>query len=79
MLKIQILVDNPRCWIISYAKSLIDQLCNLGHNTIFIHHNKQVVERHIIYLLACEHIFKGLYLNKHNLVVPESDPLSGKG
>lgn len=79
MLKIQILVDNPKSWIVPYAKSLVDQLYNLGHNTILIHDYKQVVEGDILCLLACERIFKGLHLNKHNLVVHESDLPSGKG
>jgi len=79
MLNIQVLVDNPRSWIIPYAKSLVDQLCNFGHNAILINDSKQVVEGDILCLLACERIFKGLHLNKHNLVVHESDLPSGKG
>lgn len=79
MLKIQILVDNPKSWFIPYAISLKDQLCSLGHNAMLIHDKKLVEEGDILCLLACEFIFKGLHLNKRNLVVHESDLPSGKG
>lgn len=76
---IQILVDNINSWIIPYAKELSDQLENKGHEAYLIHSHDKVKEGDILFLLSCEQIFKELHLNKHNLVVHESDLPEGKG
>lgn len=76
---IQILVDNINSWIIPYAKELSDQLENKGHEVYLIHSHDKVKEGDILCLLSCEQIFKELHLNKHNLVVHESDLPEGKG
>ena len=44
-----------------------------------IHSHDDVKKGDVLCLLACEKIFKKLYLNKHNLVVHESDLPKGKG
>lgn len=79
MLRIQILVDNPRSWILPYVKILNQELTNLGHQVKLVHNSYEVKQGDILCLLACERIFKRLELNKHNLVVHESDLPSGKG
>lgn len=76
---IQILVDNIGSWIIPYAKELSDQLEDKGHEVYLIHSHDEVKEGDILCLLSCERIFKELHLNKHNLVVHESDLPEGKG
>jgi len=76
---IQLLVDNINSWIIPYAKELSDQLENKGHEVYLIHSHDKVKEGDILCLLSCEQIFKELHLNKHNLVVHESDLPEGKG
>jgi methionyl-tRNA formyltransferase len=76
---IQILVDNPRSWIIPYAEELKQRLAELGHNTLLIHNSDEVRQGDILCLLSCEEIFKNLELNKHNLVVHESALPKGKG
>ena len=79
MLKIQILIDNPSSWIIPYANRLLLDLSNLGHIVKLIHRHEDVERGDILCILACEKIFKQLILNKHNLVVHESDLPKGKG
>lgn len=79
MLKIQILVDNPRSWILPYVKTLTHELIKLGHQVILLHDSNEVKQGDILCLLACEKIFRRLELNKHNLVVHESNLPSGKG
>lgn len=76
---IQILVDNSSSWILPYAQELVEKLSALRH-TVSLHHNEcEIVEGDILCLLACEKIFKKLHMNKHNLVVHESDLPKGKG
>ncbi len=76
---IQILVDNINSWIIPYAEELSHQLEYQGHEAYLIHNHDKVKEGDILCLLSCEKIFKELHLNKHNLVIHESDLPEGKG
>lgn len=76
---IQILVDNPNSWLIPYAKKLNKNLIQFGHESSLIFKHDQVKKGDILCLLACEKIFEKLDLNKHNLVVHESDLPEGKG
>ncbi len=76
---VQILVDNPDSWILPYADELVSELTELGHNAILLSHHKDVQKGDILCLLSCEKIFKKLELNKHNLVVHESDLPKGRG
>jgi len=76
---IQILVDNTGSWIIPFAKDLSDELEDKGHEVYLIHSHDEVKEGDVLCLLSCERIFKELDLNKHNLVVHESDLPKGKG
>jgi len=77
-MKIQILVDNPSSWIIPYVNELISKL-SLTHEVTLLHKHIEVKKGDILCLLSCEKIFKKLELNKHNLVVHESDLPKGKG
>lgn len=78
-MKIQILIDNPKSWIIPYAIKLQNALNDRGHSAILLHKHKDIEEGDILLLLACERVFKALNKNKHNLVVHESDLPKGKG
>ncbi len=76
---IQVLVDNPGSWLIPYAEKLVEKLKELEHESRLITHHNQVVSGDVLCLLGCERIFKKLDLNRHNLVVHESDLPEGKG
>ncbi len=76
---VQILVDNPRSWIIPFTEELKKNLITAGHEVVLIHDAKEVKQGDILCLLACEKVFKKLDLNRHNLVVHESDLPKGKG
>jgi methionyl-tRNA formyltransferase len=76
---IQVLVDNPNSWILPYTEKLVQNLIDLGHRALLLHDENEVVQGDILCLLSCEKIFKKLHLNKHNLVVHESDLPKGKG
>lgn len=76
---IQILIDNSNSWIVPYANELKDKLIAKGHTVSLFHEHSDVTEGDVLCLLSCEKIFKDLHLNKHNLVVHESDLPFGKG
>ena len=76
---IQILIDNKDSWIIKYSKILIGRITELGHKVELIHESKKVKKGDILFLLSCEKVFKRLNLNKHNIVVHESDLPKGRG
>lgn len=78
-LKIQVLVDNPDSWIIQFADELISKIKTIGHHATFVSSHKEVTKGDILFLLGCVKIFKKLELNKHNIVVHESDLPKGKG
>jgi methionyl-tRNA formyltransferase len=78
-MKIQILIDNPNSWVIPYAEKLVSLLKEMGHNVFLIYKHSDVVSGDILCLLSCEKIFNSLGMNRHNLVVHESDLPQGKG
>jgi len=78
-LVIQVLVDNPNSWIIPYAKKLVEEIKKMGHSAEFVGLHDEVKKGDILFLLGCVKLFKKLNLNKHNLVVHESDLPQGKG
>lgn len=78
-MKIQILVDNPRSWIVPYAESLLNEGRALSHEVNLLFFHTEVVQGDILVLLSCEKKFSRLNLNTHNLVVHESYLPKGKG
>ena len=78
-MKIQILVDNKNSWILPYARKLLSKLRNDKHDVSFLFNHNDVVKGDILFLLSCERLFKKLSLNKHNIVVHESNLPKGKG
>ena len=75
---IQILCDNPNSWIIPYALQL-KSILTKQHEVVFTHIHDEIIVGDVLMLLSCEKLFKQLNLNKHNLVVHESDLPKGKG
>jgi methionyl-tRNA formyltransferase len=78
-MKLQILCDNNISWMIPYAISYVDIKRNQGLECMFCQAHDEVSEGDVLVLLSCEKLFKGLYLNKYNLVVHESLLPEGKG
>ncbi|TYB78757.1 formyltransferase family protein [Bizionia myxarmorum] len=79
-MKIQVLVDNPNSWILPYSKQLILKIQNeFGIKATLLHNHKDVKRGDLLFLLACEKIFKDLNYNTHNLVIHESNLPKGKG
>lgn len=78
-MKIQILIDNKNSWINRYIDTLIKKISYLGYNVNLINHHNEIKEGDVLFILSCEKILKNLNLNKHNIVVHESDLPDGKG
>lgn len=75
---IQILCDNPSSWIIPFALKLKSILAK-EHEVVFTYNHDDIIAGDVLMLLSCEKLFKQLNLNKHSLVVHESDLPKGKG
>ena len=79
-MKIQVLVDNPNSWILPYAKQLVSKIHDeFGISASLLHLHEEVKKGDLLFLLACEQLFKKLDYNTHNLVIHESDLPKGKG
>jgi len=78
-MKIQILVDNKKSWILNYLSSLINEIKILGNKVNMIYEEKEIVKGDVLIMLSCEKIIKSLNLNRHNVVVHESELPKGKG
>lgn len=78
---ITLLCDNPNSWIIPYVKEIAKELKELDHDVYLVNHYKEIKKGELAFLLGCEKIVPKDYLvlNKHNLVVHESDLPKGKG
>lgn len=76
---VQLLVDNPNSWVLPYAEILRAKLIFYGHEVYLIHKHSEVRNGDILVLLSCERKFNSLKMNRHNLVVHESDLPKGKG
>lgn len=78
-MKITILTDNPKSWIIPYIKELKEKLKN--HNVRHIFNSKEIEEGDLMLILSCEKILKNFHLSYHksNIVVHPSKLPLGKG
>jgi len=78
---INILIDNPKSWIVPYAKIMVETLRHQGHKINFVYNQNKIKKGDCLFLLSCEKIIskKILSKNKHNLVVHESALPKGKG
>jgi methionyl-tRNA formyltransferase len=66
-------------WIVPYGYQLQDRLIEMGHQCKYIFSEKEVLEGDVLVFLCYEKIFNSLHLNKHNLVIHESDLPEGRG
>lgn len=78
---ITLLCDNSDSWIIPYVKEIKNELIKLGHKIYLVDNYKKIKEGELAFFLGCEEIVPKDYLqlNKHNLVIHESDLPKGKG
>ena len=78
-MRLQILCDNSSSWIIPYLRAYVEIKTEQGLDCRFCQTHNDVSEGDVLVLLSCEKLFKGLHLNKYNLVVHESLLPEGKG
>ena len=78
---ITLMCDNLNSWIIPYIEELKEEIKELGHKVKVIHDYKKITSGDLLFLLSCEKILPVSYMkmNKHNLVIHESDLPKGKG
>jgi len=74
-------VDNPDSWIMPYIEELIEKTKGQGHIVKQVGDQEDIESGDIAFFLSCGKIVhkKTLLLNRHNLVVHESDLPEGKG
>ncbi len=80
MLKINVISDKDS-WINHYIPELVSHLERLGHNVRHIQEPKDIPEGDVLFILGYYSKIerRSLNLNKHNLVVHESDLPKGRG
>jgi len=80
MLKISILVDNPKSWFVPFAAKLTAML-GKDNEVHLVHRAGDIVPGDMAFLLACTKMVsrKDLAKNRHNLVIHESMLPKGRG
>ncbi|MBV9988016.1 MAG: hypothetical protein JO301_10070 [Chitinophagaceae bacterium] len=78
-MKIQLITSSEDSWIIPYGKKLMDDLQSKGHDCSYLINDDKVEKGDVLVFLSYEKIFADLSLNKHNLVIHESDLPKGRG
>jgi methionyl-tRNA formyltransferase len=77
---VQVLVDNIKSWVVSYAQDLVKELNELdGVEAVLIHDHDSIAQGEVLVLLSCEQILKKKDLNLYNIVVHASDLPKGRG
>lgn len=79
-MRITLLIDNPDSWLIPFVRKLKVKLAR-GHQVYYVTSLNQIQKGDMAFFLACHKIVPPeiLKLNKHNLVVHESDLPKGRG
>lgn len=79
-MRITILTDNPKSWVIPYAKELKERLSE-NHEVTHVFSSKDIKEGDLMLILSCERILKDFHLSFHksNIVVHPSELPKGKG
>ena len=79
-MRITLVTDNPKSWIIPYVKKLKLRLSR-QHKVHWVTRHDEISRGDLAFFLACEKIVKPeiLRLHKHNLVVHESKLPQGRG
>jgi len=77
---ITVLVDNES-WILPYAKKLVKKIESIGFESILCRSAEDIQPSWISFMLGCTRIIdeRVLLLNRHNIVVHESDLPKGRG
>ncbi|MDD5120703.1 MAG: methionyl-tRNA formyltransferase [Candidatus Omnitrophica bacterium] len=80
-LKLSILIDNPGSWFNYYLDDLKAMLRKYDLHIRIVRNSRDVRSGDILFLISCDRILKKstLILNKHNIVVHESDLPRGRG
>lgn len=80
-MKITIIVDNPKSFILPYAKELVSKIKKLKHSCKLVHDQKLITKGDICFILSCEKKIEEatLKLNKNNLVIHGSALPKGRG
>ena len=78
-MKITILTDNPKSWIMPYVQELKSHL--FEHEVVHVFNPSQIIGGDVMLILSCESILnsKILKLHKNNIVVHPSKVPHGKG
>ena len=76
---IQILIDNKSSWFWEYIENLEIRISKLGFECKILNNPNNVTSGDILIMLSCKKKFDRLYLNKHNLVIHESELPKGRG
>ena len=79
-MRITILTDNPKSWVIPYIKGLKEKLSE-NHEITHIFSSKDIKKGDLMLILSCEKILKDYHLSFHksNIVVHPSELPKGKG
>ncbi len=80
-MKITIILDNPKSFMLPHVKDLRVVIEKLGHDCSLVYSQKEIKRGDICVILSCEQKIKNevLKLNKHNLVVHGSELPKGRG
>lgn len=80
-MKITLLVDNPKSWIIPYVESMLSLIRERGHDVSTIHDAEKIEKGDMAFFLSCEKIIPKSIRdrNAHNLVIHESALPKGRG
>lgn len=78
-MKIQLYVDSTESWMYPYAKRILNNLIERGHDARIVYKDSIIEKGDILFLLACSRLFKQLDLNTHTLVVHSSFLPEGRG
>lgn len=80
-MKITLVTDSPKSWIMPYASELRSRLRRLKHKVFWVKSAAAISQGEIAVFLSCEGIVSGQILkrSKHNLVVHESALPKGRG
>ena len=80
MIKTTLLVDNPDSWVVPYVQEII-RTAPGKYDISIVHDSQDVTKGEILFLIGCVKIIsqETLRLNKHNLVIHESDLPKGRG
>jgi methionyl-tRNA formyltransferase len=80
-MRITLLVDDKKSWIIPYVIELKNELSSLGHEVNYINDHSSIKNGDLAFFLGCTKVVNAdiLLKNKKNFVIHESELPKGKG